>query len=62
MLPEEPGIVGTSGDVDVSARLSPEAGKVMGEGASDAWIPDGEPADPNDTGESGKQFHRFFSF
>lgn len=42
-----------SGDeVDVSTTLSPGAGKVMGEGASVGGIPRGDPADPNDTGES----------
>lgn len=33
----------------------------MGEGASAGWIPSGDPADPNDTGESEKRFFTFLS-
>lgn len=53
----QPGELGmfVSGDrVEVSAMLSPGAGKFMGEGASVVGFPCGEPADPRDTGESEK--------
>ena len=53
--PGEPGILASGDEVEVSARLSPGAGKFMGEGeaASCGCRPSGEPADPRDTGESG---------
>ena len=52
--PGEPGMLASGDRVEVSAMLSPGAGKFMGEGASAGWIPSGEPADPRDTGESEK--------
>ena len=53
--PGELGMFASGDDVDVSATLSPGAAKFIGEGASDAGIPSGEPADPRDTGESEKR-------
>ncbi|KAI4492137.1 hypothetical protein M0802_010034 [Mischocyttarus mexicanus] len=50
----EPGMLASGDRVEVSAMLSPGAGKFMGEDTSAGWIPSGEPADPRDTGESEK--------